>query len=1003
MASRLGLALMVIAIWLWCGYGVVIAVVEGDPMKTWIMETDKLPTENRTGKTLVDFRKMAAIGNGHVATVLYSDVIYMNGLYNGPVGWTHRAAIRSVHDVVVNVEGQMVNRKYALNVWTAVFTETISSPGLEIKVMTYAHQRLVQLIVTEVHAQRTDGKREEFRLMMDRSHFDSTEDLKMQQPTSAYTTGCRYADECMQSYGRTNITETDFAAIGEVYAYWTEVPRVLNVSSGDTERKWIFFSSFDKDQRKASNSFQTALTLRGDTPERLRKTHDSAWADKWNSGRIDVQGDDDLATVIHAGLYYILMSLPSTHPEQPPEQFYGLSPGSLARGANWTDYQGHVFWDMETWMFPPILALFPDLARAMLSYRVFGGAGARAKALEHGMEGWQFPWESAFTGYEMTPLVCVPCRDYEQHITADVAFAARQYWASTRDVTWLTGEGGLDLLVNTADFWTSRAEYNEEHDRYEINGVMPPDEFAEHVNNSVYTNYGAKVNIQMADYVSCLAGKLTSPQQSQHRQEVAEKLYILFNETTRHHPEYEGYDHNETAWKNTQLVKQADVVMLGYPLGMQMDTEVRQNDLNLYEERSDVNGPAMTWSMYAINWLDLGDVEKAADMFSKSYTKYTRMPFNTWTEVTSGMGATNFITGIGGFLQAVIFGYGGLRIELEHLKFHPRLPPAATRLTFTGLDYLGATFDLMVTSDQVLLVVRATDEAFPLQLTSQTGTTWILRSGMELKLKQEPFTISSLSVPECPMPEGSSCPAVFHDNLASVAMAALPGHVDRVLVSQSSGGPRCSDFLTCSSAVAQQKAGDDSINFYIGGDGRIYQGSPITSSPEVLRVMFLGDYTLQGMTQEQEASVRKLIKCGQESQARSIALDYRLQFEVQAPEECGTPPCAGNSLHCQLMTWKRWVPGQNAVQPDCSSLHSTNLTTTSLPTRSPASTPNATVPDCPPAKPVEVTCNCQVPTGGRQASRGSPRVASLDNALLTAMCFSCFFGFFHWNYFTFSS
>ena len=70
----------------------------------------------------------------------------------------------------------------------------------------------------------------------------------------------------------------------------------------------------------------------------------------------------------------------------------------------------------------------------------------------------------------MTPLVCVPCREYEQHITGDVAFAARQFWSVTRDVDWLTSEGGGDLIVNTADFFTSRAEYNELEDRYDMNG-----------------------------------------------------------------------------------------------------------------------------------------------------------------------------------------------------------------------------------------------------------------------------------------------------------------------------------------------------------------------------------------------------------------------------------------------------------------------------------------------------------------------------------------------------
>ena len=70
----------------------------------------------------------------------------------------------------------------------------------------------------------------------------------------------------------------------------------------------------------------------------------------------------------------------------------------------------------------------------------------------------------------MTPDVCVPCRDNEQHITGDVAFAARQYWAVTRDMRWLQREGGLQLLLNTADFWASRAAWNADMGRYELNG-----------------------------------------------------------------------------------------------------------------------------------------------------------------------------------------------------------------------------------------------------------------------------------------------------------------------------------------------------------------------------------------------------------------------------------------------------------------------------------------------------------------------------------------------------
>jgi trehalose/maltose hydrolase-like predicted phosphorylase len=77
----------------------------------------------------------------------------------------------------------------------------------------------------------------------------------------------------------------------QVHAYWTEIPDALTVSSDVTEKTWIFFSSFDKEQIKARNSFQAALVLRDSTPDLLRQIHENAWADKWNSGRIDVEGE----------------------------------------------------------------------------------------------------------------------------------------------------------------------------------------------------------------------------------------------------------------------------------------------------------------------------------------------------------------------------------------------------------------------------------------------------------------------------------------------------------------------------------------------------------------------------------------------------------------------------------------------------------------------------------------------------------------------------------------
>ena len=117
-----------------------------------------------------------------------------------------------------------------------------------------------------------------------------------------------------------------------------------------------------------------------------------------------------------------------------------------------------------------MVLFFPNVLRASMVLFSPTLSGLAWSCLSVLSQGWQFPWESAFTGYEMTPLVCVPCRDYELHITGDIAFAARQYWAMTRDRKWLLQEGGINLIVNTATFWVDRAEYNQAQDRYEING-----------------------------------------------------------------------------------------------------------------------------------------------------------------------------------------------------------------------------------------------------------------------------------------------------------------------------------------------------------------------------------------------------------------------------------------------------------------------------------------------------------------------------------------------------
>lgn len=113
----------------------------------------------------------------------------------------------------------------------------------------------------------------------------------------------------------------------------------------------------------------------------------------------------------------------------------------------------------------------------------------------------RFPWESAFTGREVTVDGYEHIVEYQQHITADIGHAVRQHFFSTFDVDWMH-KIGFELAQGIAEFWASRVSYNEATKRYDINGVMGPDEDHWNINNNPFTNVGAALSLYFGSYVS---------------------------------------------------------------------------------------------------------------------------------------------------------------------------------------------------------------------------------------------------------------------------------------------------------------------------------------------------------------------------------------------------------------------------------------------------------------------------------------------------------------------
>lgn len=387
----------------------------------------------------------------------------------------------------------------------------------------------------------------------------------------------------------------------------------------------------------------------------LVAAHERLWAELWR-GDIVIGGDPGAQLDVRFALYNLYGSIREGSRRSIPPM--GLS----ARGV----YNGHIFWDAELWMYPPLLVLHPELARGMLDYRVDGLPAARRRAYVHGYRGAMFPWEGDDRGEECTPTFALT-GPLEHHVTADVAIACWNYYCVTRDRAWLRREG-WPLLHEVARFWCDRVTPNDDGS-YSIRNVIGANEYAVGVTDNAFTNGAVRRALEYAAAAAELCGEEPDPLWRR----IAAGLRILrFDDgVTREHAAYAG-----------EQIKQADANLLGYPLGIVTDRETLLRDLAYYEHRIDPqNGPAMSYSVFAVQYARLGMAERAAEMFRRAYRPNLRPPFGAFAE-TATSGNPYFMTGAGGLLQAVMFGFGGLEItpdgvvQLEEAV----LPPGWTRL-----------------------------------------------------------------------------------------------------------------------------------------------------------------------------------------------------------------------------------------------------------------------------------------------------------------------------------
>ncbi|EHS57648.1 glycoside hydrolase family 65 protein [Paenibacillus sp. Aloe-11] len=433
------------------------------------------------------------------------------------------------------------------------------------------------------------------------------------------------------------------------------------------------------------------------------------WEDIWSAYNIEIDsasGYDQLG--IRFAIYHLVIMTPA----------HDNRMGIGAKGLSGEGYKGHSFWDTEIFILPFFIYSNPVVARSLLEYRYQGLEGARRKARENGFEGAMYPWEAGWIeDGEVTPVwgdVDIVTGEQtkiwsgfiEQHITADIAYAVWHYVQSTGDLEFME-QYGYEIIFDTATFWASRLEWDEEADRYHINQVVGPDEYKEHVDNNAFTNHMAHFNMQLAiqyyeklqqerpDLLQRLENKLNLAAAREQWNKL-HQLYLPEPNDLGIIPQDDTYlgkkiidltpyknqtkvasifsDYNLDQVGEMQISKQADIMMLFFLLENKFEPAVKRANYDYYEPKT-LHDSSLSLSTHSILASDFGDRKLAYDLFLRA------------TEIDLGPNMHSSDAGIhsaslGGVWKCVVMGFAGVRMLDGQLHLNPKLPESWNKLKF---------------------------------------------------------------------------------------------------------------------------------------------------------------------------------------------------------------------------------------------------------------------------------------------------------------------------------
>jgi alpha,alpha-trehalose phosphorylase len=461
----------------------------------------------------------------------------------------------------------------------------------------------------------------------------------------------------------------------------------------------------------------------------------------WEGADVEVEGDAEIQQAVRFGLFHILQA--GARAEYRP---------IAAKGLTGTGYDGHTFWDTETFVLPVLMYTHPWAASDALRWRHLTLDEARRHAAELGLDGAAFAWRT-IRGAECSGYW--PAGTAAFHINADIADAVIRYLDATEDAKF-EREVGLELLVETARLWRSLGQHNAEG-HFRIEGVTGPDEYSAVKDNNVYTNLMAQRNMAGA---ADLAVKLpreaerlgVTTEEVASWRDAAAAMFIPFDDRLGVHPQHEGFtEYARWDFKNTdedhyplllhfpyfqlyrkQVVKQADLVLAMYMRPDAFTPEQKARNFAYYEPLT-VRDSSLSACTQGVMAAEVGQLDLAHDYLAEAALMDLR-------DVERNTSDGVHMASLAGAWMALVAGFGGMRAGAGSLAFSPRLPGGIAMICFR-LRYRGRKLRITIRPDQALYELL------------DGKTLEIMHHGKEFKLGKKSVELDIPPVTAAPRPE----------------------------------------------------------------------------------------------------------------------------------------------------------------------------------------------------------------------------------------------------------